>query len=93
MFWRAIIDLYFFVYDYSIDFYFIYLVLYVMSLQKLFNDNLSQFNSLKTSLSDVKYLKNKFLTIQSIISDINNVISPILLIHCSNLTYQFIANS
>jgi len=92
MFWKALIDIFFYVHEYSIDFYFIYLVLYVISLQKLFNDNLSKFNSIILSLSDVKYLKYKFLTIQSIISDITNVLSPILLIHCSSLIYQFIVS-
>jgi len=93
MFWRAIIDLYYYVHQYSVDFYFIYLVFYVIILQNLFNDNLSQLNSITTTLSDVKYLKYKFLTIQSFIAEISKVLSPILLIHCSNLTYQFIVNS
>jgi len=90
--WEIFIEFYSYVYIYSVDFYFIYLTNYVITIQKLFNDDLLRFNSIIIKLSDVHYLKSNFLKIQSFITDISSILSPILLINCATLTYHLVVS-
>jgi hypothetical protein len=90
--WEIFIDYYSYVYIYSADFYFIYLTNYVIIIQKLFNDDLLRFNSINIKLSDVHYLKSNFLKIQSFITDISSIFSPLLLINCAILTYHLVVS-
>jgi hypothetical protein len=92
LYWKILIEFYSYVYIHSVDFYFIYLTKYVIIIQKLFNDDLLRYNSSVIKLSDVHYLKSNFLKIQSFITDISSILSPLLLINCATLTYYLVVS-
>ncbi len=72
------------------DFYVIYFTNYIVIIEELFNDKLKHLyeSGITLTSSDVKNLKKQFFEIQSLINNLNNILSPLLLIIFGFFTYE-----
>jgi hypothetical protein len=94
IYYALITEIYIFNLIYSTDLYFIYFINYLLIIQQLFNDKLEKIRANHSlSLIEVRDIKKQFVSIQSLIADLNNILSPNLLIVCGILTYEFITSS
>ncbi len=89
IYWALITEIYIYNFVYSTDLYLIYFINYLLIIQQLFNDNLEKIRANHSlSLIEVRDIKKQFVSIQSLIADLNNILSPNLLIVCGILTYE-----
>jgi len=64
--------------NFSTDFYIIYLITYLVLIQKLFIIKLRKYQSVLLTEKDIKAIKAKYNAIQSMIETISNLLSPML---------------
>jgi hypothetical protein len=66
----------------STDFYVVYFTTYLVLLQKLFIKELRVYRNVSLTVNDIKTIKSKLYSIQSLIDRISNLLSPLLLFVC-----------
>jgi hypothetical protein len=66
----------------STDFYVVYFTTYLVLLQKLFIKELRVYRNVSLTVNDIKTIKSKLYSIQSLIDKISNLLSPLLLFVC-----------
>jgi hypothetical protein len=67
---------------FSTDFYVVYFITYLVLLQKLFIKELRDYRNVSLTVNDMKTIKSKLYSIQSMIDRISNLVSPLLLFVC-----------
>jgi hypothetical protein len=89
-YWFLISEFYSNFFIHLTDFYVIYLTNYIVIIEELFNDKLKHLyeSGITLTSSDVKNLKKQFFEIQSLINNLNNILSPLMLIIFGCFTYE-----